>query len=229
MASLRNRSFYFLFFLVFLLVGDDALARAGGGGGEECGWLCVVLTPFFMLYIWVLKKKIQRKREEAAHALVKAAARDVVWDEQIVRQNIEEAFFAVQQGWMERDQELCRRWMTDALYSRHKVQTDMMIANGEKNVLQQIRLANVTIVQVTDEPDDSKDSLWAVIEGSMVDYTLSEKTGKIIKGKNDRIENFMELWKFKRHIGGEPCWQLDEIVPKVTWRNIDQMRSHAHH
>lgn len=223
-----KRGIFVVLFVIFLVVAHDAFARAGGGGGEKCGWVCVVLAPFFMLYVWVLGKKIARKKEEAAQAHVKAAARDVAWNQDFIRENITSAFYAIQKGWMERDQDLCREWMTDALYRRHKAMTDNMIASGTKNMLMNIILKEVTIVEVTDEPDDSKDSLWAVVEGSMFDYTVRLDTGKVIKGKNDESESFRELWKFKRNVGGEPNWQLDEIVSSVTWRKIDKMRSHAH-
>lgn len=51
-----------------------------------------------------------------------------------------------------------------------------MLKRGIKNEMTNIHLQSVKIVEVVDYKDNAKDFFWAILDGSMVDSTIVEKT-----------------------------------------------------
>ena len=135
-----------------------------------------------------------------------------MWDIDHIKGRIEQAYFKVQEAWRERDQDIAKEYMSERLYSRHKLQTDDMLRRGVKNIMESINLAEATIVEVLDYRDDSKDAFWVLIKGSMIDYMILEKSGTVIDGDKDS-HAFRELWRFRRERHG---WVLDEIDQDVS-------------
>lgn len=81
-----------------------------------------------------------------------------MWEIDRIKSRIEEVYFKVQMAWRDRDQEIAREYMSDRLYAKHKLQTDDMLKRGVENVMESINLKEVTIVEVLDYRDDSKDT-----------------------------------------------------------------------
>lgn len=205
---------------------EVAWARAGGGGGGGGGgrrgllsWL--VALPVAIVYTVILTWLLGIKHRKSRLTLQKAA-KDAIWEFDSIKARIEEVYFQVQRAWMARDQELARDCMSDRLHRKHKLQTDAMIANGTVNMLEDINLLSATLVEVLDFQDDSKDQFWVHIEGSMIDYTVKESSGAVVRGDQKKRELFTELWKFVRV---NDRWVLDEIDQEVGISDLAFMRS----
>ena len=207
--------------LVLALPCGEALARAGGGGDGFGGVLLYLLYPLLLVYAAIVTWLLARKSREAKAALAKAA-RDPAWDHDELKSRIEYVFFKVQKAWTERDQEIARACMSDRIYNKHKLQTDQMLQENTRNVLEAVNLSKATIVEVADFADNGKDQLWAAVEGSMIDYTVRLATGEVIKGRRNKAEGFSELWKFVRTPQG---WVLDEIDQRMGIADLLGMRS----
>lgn len=203
----------------------EALARAGGGGGGGGGGgiVGIILMPFIIIYSIILTWLVARKNRQSKKLLRELARHDQSWDMNRIKQRIETIYFKVQEAWMERDQDLAKEFMSERLYRKHKMQTDLMIKQGEQNVLERINLKKVTIVEVADFKDDSNDRIWVQIEGSMIDYVIDDKTRKLISGDRGKIEEFEELWKFTKDANNE--WVLDEIDQKVEISDLMGFKS----
>lgn len=147
---------------------------------------------------------------------------DSSWNFDNFKNNIETAFFKIQQAWMERDQDIAKDYLSKSLYEKHKTQTDNMIKAHEKNILRNISLLEHKMVQVSDYSDNSKDAFWVYIKGSMIDYTINDETGNKIAGKEDDESAFIELWKFIRSDNG---WVVDEIDSNVTIDDVKEFKS----
>jgi predicted lipid-binding transport protein (Tim44 family) len=200
-----------LLLVLLMLACEEAYARAGGGGGGRGGGLAVVLYPLLLLYASIVTWLLRRRSREARAALV-LAARDKAWDPDELKARIEQVFFKVQNAWTLRNQELARDCMSERLYRKHKLQTDQMIQDGTRNILECVNLSKATIVEIADFRDNAKDRLWAYMEGSMIDYHIRLSTGALAKGRKHKPEDFCELWKFIRTPQG---WVLDEIDQSV--------------
>ena len=138
------------------------------------------------------------------------------------RKVVKNTFFKVQEAWNMNDQDIAKEFMSERLYNKHKSQTDAMKSDGHRNVLEDITLREATIVEVIDLANDANDSFWVVINARMIDYTICERTGKIIKGDREKIEQSKELWYFARESHG---WVLDEIKDDISIRQLKSFNS----
>jgi len=213
--------------LLLLLLPLDLFARAGGGGGGgggRGGIGAILIYPFVLIYIGFLHYKIHRKNQEAAALIERLSAADGGWNMENLKNRVAECYFKVQEAWTGRDQDIARAYMSRRLYDKHKAETDLMIAAGERNVLKDIDLLEARIVEAVDYTDNSRDQFWVYIKGAMIDYKAREPGGEIISGKPHEQEKFTELWKFTRENGR---WVLDEIDPEVGMDDLASFRSRS--
>jgi hypothetical protein len=208
-------------FVVFLClaIADSAWARAGGGGGGSGrgSWLSIVLLPFFLIYSAILTHQVRKKSRACKELLARLERMDSAWSLNAIRHRVDEVFFKVQNAWRERNQELAKDCMSAAIFQKHKLQTDQMIAEHRVNVLENINLIQVDIVDVEDFLDNRKDRFWAHLEGSMIDYTMDDTDNRVVSGNNTKAERFTELWKFVR---AGNTWVLDEIDQSVSLSDL---------
>ena len=61
-----------------------------------------------------------------------------------------------------------------------------------------IKLRRSAVVGIQDYRDDSQDSCWLYIEGSMIDYTINSQTQTITEGKR-KTSTFVEYWKLQKN------------------------------
>lgn len=208
--------------VILLLAPHEALARAGGGGGRGGGLLALILWPVLAVYSAVVTHFVIKKHRESRRLLDKLRVQDKLWDPDRIKARVEQAYFQVQRAWMERNQDIAREFMSDRLYAKHKLQTDSMIREGRKNILEQINLVQARVIQVADYTDDARDSIWVYIRGSMIDYIINDRTKIVISGNKKKPEEFAELWKFIRGSNG---WLLDEIDQKVHITDVAHLHS----
>ena len=203
------------------LAPELALARAGGGRSKGGGILGIILLPFAMIYLAILRGWIKTKSKEAALLLEKISKLDNHWDAANLQHTVKQAFFKIQDAWMNRDQGIAREYMTQKLYDLHRIQTDRMLAQKRKNVMEAINLSDVKIVEVMDSKEDSKDYFWAFISGSMIDYEIDEFSNKVTDG-DKKSRSFSELWKFCR---SQNSWLADEIDSEVSISDLKRFES----
>ncbi|MGD9642084.1 MAG: Tim44-like domain-containing protein [Elusimicrobiales bacterium] len=223
-ASAAQAALPFLI-LLLLLLPLDLFARAGGGGGGgggRGGIGAILIYPFVLVYIGILHYKLHRKNQEAADLIARISAADSGWNMENLKSRVAECYFKVQEAWTGRDQEIARGYMSRRLYEKHKAETDLMIAKGERNVLKDIDLLEARIVEAVDYTDNSRDQFWVYIKGAMIDYKAREPGGEVISGKPHEQEKFTELWKFTRENGR---WVLDEIDSEVSLEDLCSFRS----
>lgn len=202
----------------------EVWARAGGGGGGgggRGGIVNLIVLPLCIAYSLFVSYLVYRKHKQSQRALEMARA-DHLWDPDSLKGRVKHVFFKVQEAWMARDQRVAKDCLSQRLFNDHKQQTDVMLQNHTKNVLENIHLKRARIVEVLDYDDNSKDQFWVHIEGSMIDYTINDKTGDVISGKKNKAESFKELWKFIREDHG---WVLDEIDSSVHANDLLGMNS----
>jgi hypothetical protein len=133
--------------------------------------------------------------DSIASGVAALKAKDPNFDERAFLDRAQTSFFKVQQAWAARNQDLARDCMSDALYERHKMQTDQLLANHQVDMLENIVIGSARIIQVT--PGHAFDSIAVAFTASMTDYTVDEQTKKIVGGTQSQ-QTFTEFWTFIR-------------------------------
>ncbi|MEW7989222.1 MAG: Tim44-like domain-containing protein [Candidatus Thiodiazotropha endolucinida] len=197
--------------ITFYFFPDEAIARAGGGSSKGGGILGLILWPFILIYSGIVTYIAAKKNRQAKNLLKQISEKDPMWQIDHIKARIEVAYFKIQEAWRERNQDIAKEYMSNRLYTKHKLQTDDMLRRGIKNIMESINLEEATIVEILDYRDDSKDSFWVLIKGSMVDYTIVENTGDVIDGEKKNL-SFKELWRFKREDHGRVLDEIDQDV-----------------
>ncbi|MGM0471169.1 MAG: Tim44 domain-containing protein [Bacillota bacterium] len=210
---------------IFLNSTVEVYARAGGGGGSGSGGggiFAIILLPFIIIGYLIRKYWINNKSKESNAVMNQAATTDQIWNKDEILERVEEIFFKVQIAWMERDQDLAKEYISEKLYKKHKTQTDQMLEQKRKNILEQINLIESKIVEVQDYIEDERDSIWVYIKGSMIDYVIDEDSDKVVSGDSTEKQAFSELWKLIRADHG---WVLDQIDQEVTISKLTEFNS----
>ena len=210
----------------FLFIGAiQAYGRAGGGGGNgglegEGGfYISVFLTPFLVIYGAIITYKLYRKSKKSKELLRLLAENDPIWHHRRMLARVEEVFFKVQIAWKDRNQKTAKDCMSSRIYTKHKMQTDEMLKNHRKNILQKINLKEVKIISVSDYKTNENDAFAVFIKASLIDYHIDDRSGKLLSGSKSKVEHFQEIWHFIRE---RNKWLLDEIDHNITMRKIGQ-------
>jgi predicted lipid-binding transport protein (Tim44 family) len=119
------------------------------------------------------------------------------------------AFFKLQQAWQARNQDLARDVMSDALYERHKMQTDQLLASHQIDMLENIVIGHANIVGVT--PGKPYDSIIVAFSASMTDYTIDENTKQVVSG-NQFPKTFAERWTFIRRADAQSIASATQLA-----------------
>jgi len=135
---------------------------------------------------------------DAKDGIAAIKAKDPNFDERAFLDRAQTSFFKVQQAWAARNQDLARECMSDALYERHKMQTDQLIANHQIDMLENIVIGNAHIMSAT--AGNAYDSIVVAFTASMTDYTIDENTRQVVSGNQFR-QTFTEFWTFIRKAG----------------------------
>lgn len=134
-------------------------------------------------------------------------------------QNINEAYFNLQEAWTKRDIRICEHNLTKDLYSYYKSKLEWMVVKHELNVLVNVRLLQAVPVSVKHYRDYNMDEIWVFIKGRMKDYTLNEITAEVIDGSKQN-KSFIEFWQFKVN---NDRWVLNKILQEdeFDFKNCD--------
>lgn len=227
-----------IFLLVSIVSGPTIVfARAGGGGtsggGTSGGHTSssnhnssnnnsssnddlgvagkIIMSIIFVIpavVFVIFKIRSNNKTKKYISDINELSKSDYNWNYENIKKNIEEAFYKVQSAWMERDQDIAKEYMSDKLYSKHKLETENMKLRREKNILENLTLLGVIPKSVQNNEGTDMDCIWFKIRAKAKDYTINEDTNKVIQGRDRRSIQFTEYWKFIRK---EDRWILDEI------------------
>jgi len=187
-------------FLIVLYVFKQ-LRRGSSGGGVLGGGIGTLLegglpvSPGMPVGQMVDVPVHHFNQDAAADGIAAIKAKDANFDERAFLDRAQTSFFKVQQAWAARNQDLARECMSDALYERHKMQTDQLIANHQVDVLENIVIGNAHIMSAT--AGAAFDSITVAFTASMTDYTVDEATRKVVDGNQFR-STFTEFWTFIR-------------------------------
>src|SRR5215472_1737082 len=149
---------------------------------------------------------------DPATGLATIRAEDPTFDSDAFRGRAQQAFFALQQAWQDRDLHASRPFMSPGLYLGWSSQVRQLIELHKKNVLDGLRVDGIDIVKVVHGA--AFDDVTVRVAATCADYEVDEGNGRVIFG--DRTpRGFREYWTFQRSVGAQSTGRsiLDKVCP----------------
>lgn len=123
-------------------------------------------------------------------------------------ETVEDLFFRVQAAWMNRSLDGVENMLTREMGDYFGGEFARMKHEHIINRLENIAVREVEPAEVWRE--SSRDFITVLITASLLDYTVDDKTGKLVKGDKLNPVKFQEFWTFTRDTGNR-LWQLAGI------------------
>ncbi|HXW81770.1 MAG TPA: TIM44-like domain-containing protein [Acidimicrobiales bacterium] len=130
---------------------------------------------------------------DAGLAAIKA--HDPGFDLEQFTQQVQRAFFIVQEAWSDRNPEMSRQVMADGLWQEHRGQIQGYVDGHKRNMLDYLSVSNIWPVAA--RSDDRYDTITVRIVAACADYDVDDRSGRVVRG--DRaVKPWEEDWTFQR-------------------------------
>lgn len=187
--------------------GSWGLFALGGLGGGSGSIITILIIVFIVFNI------IRKMRSAAASGVAGAQVTnyselmpietirdtDPNFSEAAIKEKIANLYVRMQDAWQDKDFECMRPFMTDSLYSQFKLQLDEIIRSECTNYVDRIAVLDIELSGW--RSDEVVDAIVAIVNTRIVDFTLNDKTGKLVSGSKT-TEKFMTYeWTLIRSKG----------------------------
>lgn len=125
-----------------------------------------------------------------------------------LRDQVQDMFFRVQAGWMNRSLDSILDLLTPEMAQYFVQEFDGMKRAGRTNRLENIAIRKVEPAEVWQE--SGKDYVTVLFTANLLDYTMDDATGEVVEGDRVNPVKFEEFWTLSRDIGSAQ-WQLSAI------------------
>ena len=124
---------------------------------------------------------------------------DPAFDVAAMQEELSNLYVRMQNAWTDRDIEPLRPYFTDAFFTQMERQLNQMKKQGVTNYVE--RIAVLAVDMKGFKQQNGEDHIIAVLHTRIVDYTLNDKTGKLVSGDRKK-EKFMTYeWDLSRTTG----------------------------
>ena len=117
-------------------------------------------------------------------------------------------FFKVQAAWMRRDTSSVQGLIGVQLKAEYDAQFADLKQKGLINRLENIAVRSIEIVDMGMEGQE--EYINVLFTANLLDYTVDESSGSVVKGDSTDPVKFQEYWTFARPVGS-PLWKLEGI------------------
>ena len=145
---------------------------------------------------------------EVTEGLAQIRQYDRSFDEDHFKEVASDVFFQVQAGWMRRDLSSYRHLLGDQLAAEYEKHFAEMREKGIINKLESIAIRSVEIVAAGS--DGREDFITVRFIANLLDYNVSDTTGKLVDGDMNTPVKFEEEWSWARPTGTEE-WKLEGL------------------
>lgn len=127
------------------------------------------------------------------------------------KETVQDIFFKVQAAWMRRDTASVQELLGRQLKAEYDTQFADMKQQGLINRLENIAVRSIEIVDAGIEGQEVY--ITVLFTANLLDYTVEESSGKVIKGSGTEPVKFAEFWTFARPVNAT-LWKLEGIKVK---------------
>jgi predicted lipid-binding transport protein (Tim44 family) len=130
-----------------------------------------------------------------AEGLAEIKAHDPAFSEEPFLQQVQKAFFVIEEAWSDRKPDVSRQVMAEGLWQQHRVQIEQYVEGHKRNVLEDLAVGDMAITGA--HSDQTFDTITVRIFAACADYDVDDKSGKVVRG-NKSVEQWQEDWSFQR-------------------------------
>jgi predicted lipid-binding transport protein (Tim44 family) len=123
----------------------------------------------------------------------------------------QDVFFKVQAAWMRRDTSSVQGLIGQQLKTEYDAQFADLKQKGLINRLENIAVRSIEIVDAGMEGQEVY--IKVLFTANLLDYTVEESSGKVVKGDSTEPVKFEEFWTFARPVDST-LWRLEGIQVK---------------
>lgn len=145
---------------------------------------------------------------DVERGLAHIAAMDGRFDPNALVSAARDTFFDVQGAIVTRDMSKLRERLTPEMLDTLQAQCDELRAAGRTNRVERADIRRSEITEAWQET--GRDYVTVYLAGSLVDYTLDDKSGAVVEGSATARQSIEEFWTFSRPVGPNP-WRLSAI------------------
>jgi predicted lipid-binding transport protein (Tim44 family) len=117
-------------------------------------------------------------------------------------------FTIVQAALTTRDVSTIRGRLAPEMYGVLLTQCDELRAAGRTSRVERTEIAHAEVTEAWQER--GRDFATVYLTGTMLDYTVDERTGQVVNGSRTHQQAFEEFWTFTRPVGSA-AWKLSAI------------------
>ena len=153
--------------------------------------LAVIAFVIMRFYYKKAKKspvRIQRPKQTDLRPISEYSALDPNFDPMALQTKLSNLYVQMQNCWTEKDITPLRPYFTDAYWAQMDRQLNTLRTTGCTNYVERISVLGVNLEGFAQSA--GMDRIVATLSARITDYTLSDKTGELIKGDR-RAEKFM--------------------------------------
>ncbi len=192
------------------------ISNGSGGSSDFSFTSCLVLLVIIIILVLASKKggggrppisttsgapstgtNHSMSTEQIKQELDKLKELDPKFDAQKFKAHTKKVFMAVQKGWTERDQKVCRPFMAEDVFQSHQMQIDNMKKRKIVNVLENIVVGSSDFARF--DIGDDYHKITMKIRASMRDYKVSEDDLEtVVEGDKKQSPPFTEYWVYIR-------------------------------
>lgn len=133
---------------------------------------------------------------------------DDSFDPETFKETAQDLFFKIQAGWTRRDTSVLKPFVGHQLLGEYTRHFEELKQQGHLNRLENIAVRDV---ELTDAGVQEGEIFVTVrFTANLLDYTVDEKTGEIVKGDAENSVKFQEDWTFATPVGTKN-WKLEGI------------------
>lgn len=179
-------------------------------GDSDAGFLSTVIVFAVIVLIGVVMSRSKTKNKSVPEGATRTAQEslrpmneyvqlDPKFDATAFGEKLGNLYVQMQNCWQAKNIESVRPYFTDALYQQMDRQLDALRRNGYTNYVERISVLGVNLRGF--RQSDGEDHIIAELRTRIVDYTLNDKTGELVKGDKKKEKFLTYEWELTRASG----------------------------
>jgi hypothetical protein len=127
--------------------------------------------------------------------LAQIQSHDPAFNQDEFLEQVEKAFFVVQEAWSQRKPDMSRQVMADGIWQQHRMQIQGYVDEHKRNMLSDLAVGDLSINAA--HSDETFDTITVRVLAACADYDVDDQSGKVVRG-DKRVEQWQEDWTFQR-------------------------------